>query len=148
MAADIFINRTGIQAGAAADAIKALSGFCVFQYVGTAVVHQYHIHFFRTVYFVFLARATEDGIVYRYLLTGTISSQQWPEQRQIIDRGQHLFNADQHDMGFGECGTEPCIALVLSHRYASDIGNDKVGAGNAYFGIQVFLPQLFARYHG
>jgi hypothetical protein len=51
-------------------------------------------------------------------------------------------------MRFGEGGAEPGVAFVLGNGDAADIGNDKVGPGNADLCLDVFFSQFFPRDEG
>ena len=63
VAPNVFIHRAGIEAGAAADTGKRFALGYLAHKVGAAIVQQYHIHFFRAVFFIFFARAGDYGIV-------------------------------------------------------------------------------------
>ena len=78
MAADIFINRTGIQTGAATDAIKTFLLFYIRKNVCPAIVEQDHIHFFRTISLAFLPWAGYKRIINSYRCQ-CHRCQQWPE---------------------------------------------------------------------
>src|SRR6187549_2855932 len=83
MSTNILINGTGIQAGAASDTIQAFSLLWILKNVGTAVIQQDHVHFFRSVSFIFLSWPGYDGIVNRDLLSCSKSREQRPEQTQV-----------------------------------------------------------------
>lgn len=69
MSADVFVDRTCIQASTAADAVKAFTLLGVGENIRSAVVKQNDIHLFRTIRLVWLARTAYDRIVHGDLLT-------------------------------------------------------------------------------
>src|SRR5258708_10006537 len=87
MTSDILIDRTGVQAGAATDAIKALPGLLISKDPGPAIIQQDHDHFFRAIRLPGLPGAGDDRIIDGKSLTSAISGQQGPEQASIRQGG-------------------------------------------------------------
>jgi hypothetical protein len=48
----------------------------------------------------------------------------------------------------GKVVVKRALPFVLADGYAAGIGNQEIGAGNAYIGLQVFFAQQFAGFLG
>ena len=145
MSTYILINRAGIEARAATDAVHAFPHLFA-QQIGPAMVQPYHIHFFGAIGLSGFAWAGKYGIVDRELLPGTIGSQQWPEELQIIDRWQQFFNTHYSDLCRREGSGQAPVAFVLRYAYATYICQQKITTGNTYFCCYVFFTQVLAGY--
>src|SRR5690606_37968840 len=70
---DVLVDRTCVQASTAANAVKALTLFCICEYVRPAIVEQDHVHILRTNDFSFLSWTCNDCVVTSHAVTGTKS---------------------------------------------------------------------------
>src|SRR5690606_11267677 len=126
VSSDILVDGAGVQTVAAADAVKPLALILAGQQITAAVVHQYHVHFFGTVHFVGLPGAAEYRIIHRNVLSGAVGGQQGPENIQVGQVGNDLFDADDGDMQFRERRTQPAVAFVLGDADAARIGDHEI----------------------
>src|SRR5207237_6102545 len=69
VAADIAVDGTDVEAGAAADAVKRVALFGVGEELGAAVVEQYHVIVLRAIGFAGLTRPAVKGGVTRHGLS-------------------------------------------------------------------------------
>jgi hypothetical protein len=102
MTADVFVNRTSIEASTASDAMQGLPSFGIFEQSGSAVVQEDHHHFLGTVAFVVLAWSVENSVISRHLLTRSFGSQQRPQKVEVVHRRKYFFDASHNDMGLGK----------------------------------------------
>ncbi len=83
VAAYVLVNRTSIQACAAAYTVKTFALLFIVQNIGASVVEQDNVHFIWTVCFTRLFRTADHGIVHGYRLARSVCCKQWPEQPQV-----------------------------------------------------------------
>src|SRR3546814_5849813 len=93
-------------------------------------LHQHHIHLFGTVHFIGLPGSAENGIVNGYILSGTVGSQQRPENIQVSQVGNDLFNAHHCDVQFGESRAETSVAFIFRDADTTRVGNHEIRTGN------------------
>ena len=148
MSADVFVDRTGIQASTAADAVKAFTLLGVGENIRSSVVKQNDIHLFRTIRLVWLARTAYDRIVYGHLLTCPESRQQGPEKCEVIQGRNDFFDACHDDMDFRPCATKPAVTFILRDGDAARFRYDEIRSGDAHFGRDVFAAQIVSGDHG
>src|SRR5690606_29603718 len=135
-------------AGPTAYAIEALALFFLSEECGSSVIQQNDIHFVRPVRFVFLPGATNNTVVYRQALPGSMRCQQGPEEIKIGQRRDDFFNADDSNMYLGERGGEPGITFVFSNGDTARIGNEKITPCNADVRLNVTGAQKLPCFQG
>ena len=92
--ANLAINRAGIQARPAANAVQHLAHLGVGQRLGAAIVHHHHVHFLGTV-FTRAARPGQERSVGGKLLARPGAAEQSQKNSQVGEPGNKLFDSDQ-----------------------------------------------------
>ena len=73
-----------------------------------------------------------------------LRAEQVEEQRQVIDPGNDLLDAHQHDVDRRRGRREAGVALVFHDDHRARVGHGEIAAGNAHAGGQVLGPQVLA----
>src|SRR5690606_34625501 len=68
----------------------------------------------------------------------------WPEQIQVVERGNDFLDTYDRDMDLRKSGGEPGVALVFSYRHTACIGYQEITPCDAHVGRGVLLPEEFA----
>ena len=90
MAAHTPIHRTGIEAGAAADALQTLTEGRA-EYLRASVVENHQVKLFRSIQLTGAAFSRQKGGIYRQSLSGCPARQQLQEHGQIAKPGDDFF---------------------------------------------------------
>src|SRR5205814_3723447 len=128
VAADIAVDGTDVEAGAATDAVKRVALFGVGEKLGAAVVEQYHVIVLRAIGFAGLTRPAVEGVVTRHGLSRAGGGEHRQEQGKVSEARQYLFDAEQRDHRPGQRGGEPGVAFVFGDGDHARLGNGEVRA--------------------
>ena len=129
------VNRTGVHAGPAAEALEHVAVRGVGQPFRTAVIDQNDVNPFprgRT--------AVERGVA-RDGLSGARTRQQARENRQRLHVGDHLLDSHDGDMQVGERGAQIGVALVGADGQSPRGGHGEVDARHRDVGPEELRPQ-------
>lgn len=127
-------HRAHVEAGAAANAVQHVALLDVREQFAPAVVEQDDVEFFGPVYFIRLARASNQGVVAGDGLAGACRSQHGPKQREILEARNYFFDAGERDMNARDACAEAAIAFVGGESNHSRIRYEEIGAADSHFG--------------
>ena len=106
------------------------------------------MHFLRPVQFPGATGPLDQGNVSRGFLSGGAPGQQFQEDPQFPETGDHLFNPHHCHMDPGEGGGETGVALVFQDDDGPGLGQGEVGPADPQAGLKIFIPQEFPGHHG
>src|SRR5438552_3389961 len=133
------IDRAGVQAGRAADALERVAVLLAREDPAAPVIDDHDVHRGAR------AGAVEVRGVRGDRLPRGAAREQPEEDRQLPRRGNQLLHAHAGDVDGRQRGAEVRIALVRADHYASRGGDGEVHAGEAGLGSQELLAQVRAR---
>ncbi len=138
--ADAAVDRAGVQAGAAADALQALAERRR-QHARPAVVQEDQVELLGPVALARPPRAGDKRRIHTKRLPRRPAGQELEEHRQVDQPRDHLLHAHQRDVDAGAGGGEPAVALVGHEHDRPRLGDGEVGAGDAHVRLPELLPQ-------
>src|SRR5438874_1545017 len=133
------VDRAGVQAGRAADALGRVAVLPAREDPAAPVIDEHDVH--RGAW----AGAVEVRGVRGDRLPRGAAREQPEEDRQLPRRGNQLLHAHASDVDGRQRGAEVRIALVGADHHASRGGDGEVHAGEAGLGSQELLAQVRAR---
>src|SRR5262249_40639397 len=98
VAAYLLIDRTYIQASAAANTIKRFAKAGVRKYVQPAIIEYYHMQFFGAFFACGTFYACQEGDVRTHLLAGGAAREQPQKDREVFKSWDYFFDPDKSDM--------------------------------------------------
>ena len=138
--ANLAIDRAGVQARPAANAVQHLAHLGVGQRLGAAIVHHHHVHFLRTI-FAGTARSGQERGVSGELLTRPGAAEQSQKNSQVGEPGNKLFDSDQRDVHSGNRGAHANVPFVLNRDHGSRLGHGEVRAAHSHAGFLKHFAQ-------
>ena len=133
VAADLLVDRAGVQARSAADAVEDLLELGA-EHVRAAVVHEHDVHLGRAVRIVGAPRTGDDVGVDREGLAGATAGEDPQRHRQVGGSRHDPLDAHQGHVQARHRRRQPAVALVLDEAQAAALGDGEVHAADAHVG--------------
>src|SRR5436853_5666686 len=131
MAADLLINRTGVQTGAAANAIERLAQVFVCKNVHAAVIEYDYMKLLGAFVDSRCLYPAYERNIGAHLLTARAPRQQPEKYREIFQPRDDFLDPHQRHMNAGERGGQSNIALVFDEHDRSGLRHCEVSPGDA-----------------
>ena len=145
MAADVLVDGTRVQAGAAADASQDLRGLAR-KDPAPAVVEQNHVEFLWTRLLVRLLRAADESGVSGELLPGGGTREDLEEEIEVRHGRHKLLNPHHDHVNPGKRRDHPAVPLVRHQADRPRLHHSEVRTGDPQVGAQKrvaeFLPRV------
>src|SRR5579862_8183326 len=133
VATDSAKYRAGIQAGATANAMQYVALLGVSKQFAAAVVEQHDVKFLRPIWFIRLARPTNQRVVAGHRLPSARSREYRPKNCQVLEARDNLFNSRNGHVNARKGRSQVSIAFVGGNGDHSCIGNQKIGSADSHF---------------
>ena len=141
VAAGLAIDRAGVHAGRAADALEGLALPWAGKDRRTAVVEQNHMEALRA---VAGSDAGPERGVGVHALAGGRARQQLQHHFEVLKARQHFFDAGQGNHGAGQGEAHAAVALRLDHGDRAGFSDQEVCAADGRGNGEKLLPQIGA----